>query len=122
VPDETPVLRAAETDRDHAAEAFARHLREAHPEIPAVWCGECFSLNAPYQEAAWAAARGTEGGTVALSAIDGCSELTLTRRRGKWLLKIEAPDLRGEVAASQKAIVLAVAEAYMAMREEVRQP
>jgi hypothetical protein len=45
VAEETPVLRAAETDRDHASKAWQHHVREMHPEIPHVWCATCFSLD-----------------------------------------------------------------------------
>lgn len=43
---ESPVLRAAETDRQHAAQAWQDHVREMHPEIPHEWCAACFSLDA----------------------------------------------------------------------------
>lgn len=43
-------------------------------------------------------------------------ELTLTRRRGKWVLSIHGPDVEGE--ASSRGIVEAIAEAYGAMRRD----
>lgn len=43
--DEPRILRAAEIDRDHAAQAWQDHVRKEHPEIPHVWCADCFSLD-----------------------------------------------------------------------------
>lgn len=49
-------------------------------------------------------------------------ELSLTKLGGKWVLVIDAPDLRGRVESSDRKLLEGIASAYLAMREEARQP
>lgn len=45
-------------------------------------------------------------------------ELSLTKLGGKWVLVIDAPDLRGRVESSDRKPLEGIASAYLAMREE----
>jgi hypothetical protein len=49
-------------------------------------------------------------------------ELSLTKLGGKWVLAIDAPDLRGRVESSDHKPLEDIATAYLAMREEARRP
>jgi hypothetical protein len=58
-----------------------------------------------------------------MSAIDDYPrELSLTKLGGKWLLVIDAPDLRGRIESGDRKPLEDIAEAYAAMRQEARQP
>jgi hypothetical protein len=45
-------------------------------------------------------------------------ELSLSQRRGKWVLAIHGPDVSGEAESSSREFMEIVAEAYAAMRTE----
>jgi hypothetical protein len=55
-----------------------------------------------------------------MSALtDHPRELSLSQRRGKWVLAIhDHPRLSGEAESSSRALVEALAEAYAALRRE----